>query len=101
LSLPTDKLCCACGGGRGGNNYPTCEDTYGWQDSWSESYSYYTIGNNYEKYDNYFRNWGQTANDACCSCGGGKANERFGAKVKKPIIMTKEEHDANSKTKTH
>jgi hypothetical protein len=103
-----NQACCACGGGGGGgggNNYPTCEDSYGWKDSWSETCSYYAIGNNCEKYGNRFRNYGQTADDACCACGGGNVNvnenERNGAKVKKPIIMTKEERDAHSKMKTH
>jgi hypothetical protein len=96
-----NEACCTCGGGDRGNNDPTCEDTYGWKDSLGDGCSFYEKGFNCEDYGDDFRNMGETANEACCACGGGNTNKRFVTKVEKAIIMTKEERDAHSKTKNH
>jgi hypothetical protein len=104
--------CCVCGGGMStklisakvkevDNNDPTCKDTRGWKDSLGYGCSFYAQGDNCEKYGSSYKHWSKTANDACCVCGGGSLNEHFVAEVKEAILMTKEERDEHSKTKTH
>ena len=69
-----DEVCCACGGGRSGqnnDNNDSCTDIRNFRDSKGNSCEWY----NEYRCDNFGnkragRN-GKTANDACCECGGG------------------------------
>lgn len=53
-----------------------CADTGGWYDSGGALYNcnWYENSNNCSRYGEYFQNYGQTAKDACCVCGGGLLN---------------------------
>ena len=56
---------------------PSCiDDPIGWYDIDGEDYNcnWYAFGTNCEKYGNGYENFGTTANEACCACGGGTKN---------------------------
>jgi len=55
---------------------PPCTDSpEGWYDSDGTDYDcdWYAQGSNCEVYGDLFENFGKTANEACCACGGGEA----------------------------
>lgn len=59
-----------CTGGGGGGR---CSNSpRGWYDSDGPSYdcAWYAQGNNCQRYGSGYRNFGRTANEACCACGG-------------------------------
>jgi len=65
-----NQACCACGGGF----LSTCTDNpLGWYDIDGPTYScsWYAQGSNCATYGNSYANFGKTANQACCICGGG------------------------------
>ena len=65
-----NQACCACGGGL----ITTCTDNpVGWYDIDGPTYScaWYAQGSNCASYGNAYANFGKTANQACCVCGGG------------------------------
>jgi len=65
-----NQACCACGGGV----VSTCTDNpLGWYDIDGPTYScsWYAQGSNCATYGNSYANFGKTANQACCVCGGG------------------------------
>jgi hypothetical protein len=53
-----------------------CVDTGGWYDSGGPRYDceWYNQNNYCARYGNFFLNYGETAKDACCACGGGSAS---------------------------
>lgn len=50
-----------------------CVDTGGWYDSGGPFYDcdWYNKSDNCVRYGNFFENYGETAKEACCTCGGG------------------------------
>lgn len=71
-----NQACCACGGG---SNQPpppgTCvDDPFGWYDSDGPTYNcaWYAQGTRCQSFGDSYANFGKTANQACCVCGGGK-----------------------------
>ena len=69
--LTANEACCECGGGTA-TLPPKCYDTSGWVDSYGDGCTWY------EAFANRCESWGtdvgadgQTANQACCVCGGG------------------------------
>ena len=70
LGKTANQACCVCGGGV----TSTCTDSpSGWYDIDGPSYScsWYAQGFNCESYGNSYVNFGKTASQACCVCGGG------------------------------
>lgn len=70
-----NQACCVCGGGK---STVTCEDSVGtspgeWYDSDGPFYScsWYAQDDNCEIDGDNYDNFGLTANQACCACGGG------------------------------
>lgn len=60
------EACCGCGGGSN-----PCEDVENWHDSGGTKYDcdwYKGSTSNCRKYGDSFRNFGYTANEACCFC---------------------------------
>lgn len=69
--LTANEACCDCGGGT--TTPPRCNDTPGWVDSFGDSCRWYE-GNSVDRcfIEGYVVGTdGQTANEACCVCGGG------------------------------
>lgn len=66
------------GGGSGGSGGGGCTDEEGWHDSYGESFDcdWYAQDDNCEKYGDNYENFGKTASEACCACGGGSTGER-------------------------
>ena len=65
-----NQACCVCGGGI----VSTCTDNpVGWYDIDGPTYScsWYAQGSNCASFGNSYANFGKTANQACCVCGGG------------------------------
>lgn len=50
-----------------------CEDVPGWHDSDGPTYdcNFYAEGRNCQRFDSDYENFGYTAREACCACGGG------------------------------
>ena len=61
------------GGGGGGGGGGSCTDTPRWYDIDGSHYNcqWYSQNNRCRKYGNSYENFGKTANEACCACGGG------------------------------
>lgn len=56
---------------------PVCTDSpIDWYDSDGPEYNcaFYSQGRNCEQYGDQYENFGKTANEACCACGGGKTS---------------------------
>mmetsp|Transcript_6562 Transcript_6562/g.8537 ORF Transcript_6562/g.8537 Transcript_6562/m.8537 type:complete len:703 (-) Transcript_6562:138-2246(-) len=81
-----NTACCVCGGGtlvdnNDGGGSPTappiCTDVPDWHDSDGAEYDcdFYADDNNCSEYGAEFSNFGYTANEACCTCGGGNIQE--------------------------
>eukprot|EP00557_Chaetoceros_sp_GSL56_P013945 CAMPEP_0176484408 /NCGR_PEP_ID=MMETSP0200_2-20121128/4438_1 /TAXON_ID=947934 /ORGANISM="Chaetoceros sp., Strain GSL56" /LENGTH=518 /DNA_ID=CAMNT_0017880879 /DNA_START=71 /DNA_END=1627 /DNA_ORIENTATION=+ len=69
--LTPNEACCECGGGTT-SPPPKCNDTLGWTDSFGDSCTWYEVfANLCDDYGTTVGTDGQTANDACCVCGGG------------------------------
>jgi len=71
-----NEVCCTCGGGGPRTPSPivTCEDSpNGWYDSDGPTYNcdWYKEGDRCAEDGDKYRNQGKTANEACCTCGGG------------------------------
>ena len=52
-----------------------CTDSLGWYDSDGDTCEWYAEGGRCARFGNYFQNFGETANQACCVCGGGDSDE--------------------------
>jgi hypothetical protein len=68
-----NEACCSCGGGE----TSICTDSpMGWFDGLGSKYNciWYAQDNNCETYGNDTPNFGKTANEACCACGGGSTS---------------------------
>jgi len=85
--MTANQACCACGGGTTNGTVapsptpaptPVCiDDPVGWYDSSSPDYTCEWYGSKAwycESYGDSWSNFGMTANQACCVCGGGSTN---------------------------
>jgi len=78
--IAANEACCACGGGSTLDTpeptAPPCTDNpEGWQDYHEHNCEWYAVNNHCAKFGNDFaKNDGITANDACCACGGGSTS---------------------------
>lgn len=73
-SLVDGNGCNGGGGGGGGGGGSCFNDPVGWHDSDGSFYdcAWYSQNNNCNSYGGQFANFGKTASEACCVCGGGK-----------------------------
>lgn len=82
LGATANEACCVCqgessstGGGSGGGS--SCSDNPpGWHDADGFDFDcdWYAEEDNCAVFGDYFANFGKTANEACCICGGGSEN---------------------------
>jgi hypothetical protein len=67
-----DSICTASDGAEGdAGGGEQCVDVPGWYDSDGDDCNFYAEDNNCQLYGSGFENFGYTANQACCVCGGG------------------------------
>ena len=83
---------------------PGCDDyPEGWHDSGGESFDcnwYAKFKNNCQSYGNSFENDGKTANEACCTCGGGRISTCNESDDSEIVDSTSEPSEAPSYSKT-
>ncbi|GFH58999.1 PKD domain-containing protein [Chaetoceros tenuissimus] len=72
-----------------------CFDSQGWYDAGGPYFdcNFYSKKNYCELYGNLFQNFGQTASQACCACGGGTINDK---EDEKKCVNVKNWHDSIS-----
>jgi len=60
-----NQACCSCGGGS-----KPCTDVPGWHDADGTQYNcqWYSRFRRCQRYGDLYRNFGYTANEACCVC---------------------------------